>query len=111
MKVLVVRPHCFPPPHLETELEIMRGHLDRGDEVSFLSCNSELLACDGNPDHDLAGCMDCIGRRVNGVSLLTGVNSRAFFSLSRKHVDELRGLTRDFSTVDELRAYKIANFY
>src|SRR5215467_10513758 len=110
MKVLVVRPHSFWTPHFETELEIMRGHLDRGDEVSFLPCNSELLACDRNPDHDLARCMDCIARRVNGVSLLTGVNSRTFFSLSRKHVAELRGLKRDFSTVDELRAYKIENF-
>jgi Capsule polysaccharide biosynthesis protein len=111
MNVLVFGPYAIWTPHLETDLEIIQRHLDQGDEVNFLGCNSKLMACDPNPYHAFRQCATCIGRRRHGLSLLSDrINSRSFYNFSRVNKQELSTLQLAFSNLEELKAYKVDNF-
>src|SRR6266702_2903332 len=107
MKVLVFGPYAVLTPHLETDLEIIQRHLDQGDQVIFLACNSELLVCDVNVFHNLSRCIECIGRRSTGISFLSQrVKVSPIDNLSEANKRELSALKVKFSAIDELKAYK-----
>ncbi len=72
MKVFVFSTHAAWQPHLETELEIIQGHLDKGDAVYRFTCAGELPICDVNTEHTLAGCVQCRDMSSCGKSLLDG---------------------------------------
>lgn len=111
MNVMVFGPFAMNTPHFETELEIIQGHLDRGDEAIFLGCNSELLVCDANPRHDFKMCMECIGKRTAGLALLSPkIKAWSFLNLSSKDKKELNDLKVEFSDIDELSSYRIEQF-
>src|ERR1044071_7322375 len=111
MKVLVFGPYSINTPHFETDLEIVQNHLDRGDEVVFLGCNSELPACDNNPTHHFGKCMLCISKRTAGIGLLSSkIDVRSFFNLTALDREELSGLRTDFSDIEDLKSYRIENF-
>jgi hypothetical protein len=71
MKVLIVSPIQAVTPHFETELEIAQIHLDKNDEVIFMTCGGELPGCDLNIQADLKKCEVCRIKRRNGIKLLT----------------------------------------
>jgi hypothetical protein len=111
MKVLVFGPYAINTPHFETDLEIVQSHLDRGDEVTFLACNSEMPACDNNPNHYFERCLQCISKRVAGIGLLSSkIDVRSFFNLTERDRHELSGLRVDFSSIEDLKSYRIENF-
>jgi hypothetical protein len=111
MKILVFNPYAVLGARFEADLEIIQGHLDQGDEVVFLTCNSELLTCDVNRLHDFLICAQCIGRRVAGISLLSSkIKVQSFLKLSDKNREELGALKVEFSGIDELKSYRIENF-
>lgn len=66
MNILIVSPYTINTPHYETELEIAQKHLNAGDDVKFIFCQANLLACDVNRNHNIFICMQCIleGKRV-----------------------------------------------
>jgi hypothetical protein len=111
MKVLIFGPFAALTPHLETDLEIAQRHLDEGDEVMFLGCNSELMACEINSAHNFKSCIKCMSRRKRGISLLSqNIIFNSFYNLSETDKHELVRLKLNFSSVEELKDYKIDNF-
>ena len=74
MKVLV---HTSPAlwPMLEPELDIIQRHLDKGNDVTILYCDGDILACDANnPGQNQKKsrmiCRECISRRKNAFNWL-----------------------------------------
>ncbi|WP_411822935.1 hypothetical protein [Leptospira sp. 'Mane'] len=61
----------------------MKDHIDAGDEVFFIGCNSNLKICELNLAHDEETCRRCIGRRNQGLSFfedkITFVNLGSLF--------------------------------
>ncbi len=72
MKVAIIAPYATVAPHFEAELELGQLHLERGDEVAYLSCEGELANCDFNLERDPLRCDNCRGRRAHGFDLLSG---------------------------------------
>jgi hypothetical protein len=111
MNVAIFGPYAAVTPHFETDLEIIQRHLDQGDEVIFLGCNSEMMACEINYAHNFNACVKCIGRRNRGISLLSRrITVASFYNVSEADKRELCKLKLDFSSIEELRNYKIDNF-
>ena len=98
-------------PRFETDLELMQLHLDKGDTVSHLHCDNELLACDRNPDHDILTCAVCISRRKAGLELLSeGVISRSFMDLTSGNKAELAKLLGMLEEISDLGEFYVGNF-
>jgi hypothetical protein len=111
MKILVIAPYTINTPHYETELEIIQDHLDKGDEVVMLGCSAELATCDVNPWHEPGICLQCMGRRESGLGLLSRkVVQKSLIQLSEHDRAELNGLRKEFTDLDDLRAYTVENF-
>jgi len=70
-KILVYYPYAKSEIHFETALELIQVHQDQGDEVHFIGCNADLIACDVNMEHDISECWKCISRRKRGLQLLS----------------------------------------
>lgn len=63
--------------HFNTEvfgpyLETIQEHINKGDEVYFINCNSDLSSCQTNPNHNLLHCNACINFRKNGLACING---------------------------------------
>jgi len=110
-RVLVVVPWARYTPHFETDLELAQIHIDRGDEVEIMGCDAELPACDRNPEHDLARCSLCIGRRRFGTGLLSKqVRTRPIVELTECDRRELAAVPGDFTDAESLRRYEVDGF-
>lgn len=72
MNIFLYSTHLFYTPHIETELELMQLHLNKGDNVFRFICNGELSICDMNQKHDLLVCLKCQSVRKCGEKLLEG---------------------------------------
>lgn len=93
--------------HFVSELDYAERHIAQGDEVFFTVCDADLSICECNGPHELAYCADCIGRRQDGISLLSKP-VRQLPLLSSEPIPQL--IPKNLSTVDELKALKIENF-
>jgi hypothetical protein len=97
--------------HFGTDLEIIQNHLDAGDEVEAIACNSTLAICDTNPSHSLLGCLSCIGKRRAGFHLLSGrFRQRDISSLGTSDRAKLETLRYDFSSLNDLKNYTFYGF-
>ena len=104
MKIVIVAPYRTVAPHFEAELEIAQQHVDRGDEVLFLSCTGQLVNCDFNIDRDESVCVNCRGRRSHGMDLLSeSCDSFDLRSYSGVSIPE-------FQTLQSLIDWRIENF-
>lgn len=112
MKVVVFSTHIIWPQHYETELEIMQNHLNQGDEVVQLVCNSSYGICDSNLEHSLFKCMYCTSRRKKGVSLLEGkVRTREVLDyVDQTEWAEASKVRHSFDSLDHLQEYHIGNY-
>jgi hypothetical protein len=91
MNILVFAPYAINTPHFETELEIIQNHLDSGDRITLLACNGNLLTCDVNLSHNIAVCLKCIGRRLDGVKKLSNnIEIKPIYLLKEKDKSEIR---------------------
>ena len=70
-KILVYAPLAYSTPHFETDLEIAQRHLDLGDDVELVLCDAELSSCQLNPKHELARCVQCVSRSLQGAGQLS----------------------------------------
>ena len=108
MRVLVFTAQTNWRPHYETDLELIQRHLDEGDEIVHLHCDADLLACDDNPNHDMAKCRNCIEIRKTGISLLSRrIPSISFLNLSQTNKQELASVQKTFATIAELKNFSI----
>lgn len=93
-------------PHFETELEIAQNLLDEGHEVYFLKCNSELLTCKINPNHDLIKCLLCQSKINKGFQSI---------NIPKKNILELPKYNKNnynipkYSNIDELKNIEYKN--
>ena len=98
MKVLFTGLYPMWHYHYVTELEIMEKHLDAGDEVTLLTCDAFLRACEANPKHELYHCLRCMGIRQHGMGLLSRkvktlpLGKRYVHPEIPSHLDSLEGL-------------------
>ncbi|MHC4252548.1 MAG: capsular polysaccharide export protein, LipB/KpsS family [Planctomycetota bacterium] len=111
MNVLVFAPYAYFGHHFETDLEIIQRHLDQGDKVAMLVCNSRLVVCDPNSSHDFHRCWKCVSRRLQGTSLLSSrVTIRSFCMLTDRDCEELRSLKTRFTDIDDLKRLRVGGF-
>ncbi|MBU6325507.1 MAG: hypothetical protein KJS92_08460, partial [Bacteroidetes bacterium] len=112
MKVVVFSTHIIWPQHYETELEIMQNHLNQGDELVQLVCNSSYGICDSNLEHSMFKCMYCTSRRKKGVSLLEGkVRTREVLDyVNDSERAEAAAVRHSFDSLDHLQEYHIGNY-
>lgn len=70
MKVVIYSPSILPDRHFGTDLEIAKTHLDKGDEVHFIVCDTSMKYCEQNPVHELNTCILCVAKRKYGLNLI-----------------------------------------
>jgi hypothetical protein len=103
-------PH-FWSPHLEVDLEIIKGHVDAGDRVRVFVCNRELASCYSNLLHGADVCTYCVNRRRNGFELLglySDVETQSYVNLTdrdAKILESFCGVAPD--TIDELQRIQL----
>jgi hypothetical protein len=105
-------PHYWTP-HLEADLELMRKHVDAGDEVVAYICSGELLTCYANMTHMEELCNRCVNKRRNAFDV-TGlgdkVQLRSFVNLKASDKEVLaryRGVKVE--TIEQLVDIKLEN--
>lgn len=110
-KVLFYSTYHFNTESYGPYLELMQLHLNKGDEVHFLSCNSELSSCQVNPNHTLLKCLTCINIRKNGTKCLNGDVKEVTLSDFHQQVKiDPSSLPTTFNSTEELKKYYYKNF-
>src|SRR5258708_19770929 len=71
MNVTIYAPYGWWSPHFETELELAERHLEKSDEVTFITCDAALHFCEVNPEHAYEQCRLCYGRAREGLKHLS----------------------------------------
>ena len=104
MKVLFYSNYHFNTETFGPYLEMMQTHLNAGDEVTFLTCNSELSSCQINPFHSKLVCQTCISTRKNGIACLNGKVKEISISaiLKENEIDAHLDLI-NYSTIEDFR--------
>lgn len=111
MNVVVFSPYARWTPHLETDLEIIQRHVDQGDRVTLLGCDSEMPTCDANPQHAKKLCRQCTGRRLAGLALLSSrISVEPFHRLTDQDRRAWGALPARFANVEELKACHVGSF-
>lgn len=111
MKAIFFNSHNTWVTHTETELELMQRHLDEGDEVVQLICDSDLPSCDVNHVHHIPDCLTCIGRREDGFRLLEGDVKRLHWrEYIPKDNSPLKDVPTSFKDIYDLQAYYFDGF-
>ncbi|HSI83344.1 MAG: hypothetical protein ACAI35_14330 [Candidatus Methylacidiphilales bacterium] len=72
MKVLFTALYPMWTFHYTTEMEILQGHLNNGDDVTLVQCRASLKNCEPNPKHLLYHCARCIGIQQDATAMLEG---------------------------------------
>ncbi len=68
MKILIYSPSILPDRHFGTDLEIAQKHIDAGDDVHFIVCETSMKYCEQNPYHKDNICFSCVQKRIHGIS-------------------------------------------
>jgi len=112
MQILIVGPYSLWTPHVETDMELAEEHLLAGDAVTLISCEADMELCDLDGAHRVRSCVRCIGRRNAGVNALSGEVTVVRFPTLLTADDRvaLAALRTDFSSIEELRAYRFGAF-
>ena len=105
MNVTIYAPFAIWPYHFETDLEIARNHIEKGDTVTILQCQSNLGICEPNKDHEWERCLWCKSRYKQGIKWLGAGNviSRKFYNLTneqRSKVNEL--VNANYKSVEDV---------
>ncbi|HEY9688088.1 MAG TPA: hypothetical protein V6C52_14025 [Coleofasciculaceae cyanobacterium] len=87
------------------ELDLIRAHLDEGDEVYVLRCQGELESCHTNTHHFKHKCYQCRQRFNKGIAL-TGLEDSYLLDLTLEGVDYSR-LPQHFSSLEALADFSI----
>jgi Capsule polysaccharide biosynthesis protein len=97
-------PLYLASPHLETDLELIANHMEKGDEIKVIKCRGELFTCFDNNDHYKSECVLCNSKVKEGLKLIN-FPMENIINLPKKkpNFDNLR---QDFANVRELMDYK-----
>ena len=112
-KILFFSPYAIWPFHFENDLEIIKQHIDQGDEVTFLTCDGDLSSCEPNSNHNLSTCQSCIQRRNKGFQLLEISNKVKFLNfvnLSNSDRQTIKNFPKYFKNLRTLKLLTLENF-
>lgn len=114
MKVTFYAPYAAWSPHFETDLEFMELHLERGDDVTMITCDAALNYCEANQERQFSTCARCIGRAQAGLKRLSRpVKVLKLSELMLEAKTSLRALwqlPRTFESADQLSQLKVGWF-
>ncbi|MCS6809511.1 MAG: hypothetical protein NZ661_11965 [Candidatus Kapabacteria bacterium] len=110
--VAIFTTHPLFQRHFATDLELIQNHVDKGDLVTVLYCDSSLLACDINTYHEPGQCYLCQKTRSIGFSLLQGaIHIQPYLRLTEANKAELATLqTITFASLHELQTFMVDNY-
>lgn len=103
MKVILYDPFILWYHHFATSLEIANEHINKGDDVHFLVCNSDLGYCETNPENKNDKCISCIKLRNSGFEAIN-INQKNIHYLN---LNEFKRDIKipDFKNITELKNY------
>ena len=108
MKIATFNSHNLWASHYETELEIIEGHLLKGDEVIQFYCDAQLPNCDNNPFFVPSVCNQCIDFRKQGYKLLSGnLKKNKLPTLTNTEKEIISKLPKQFNTLSEIQALEL----
>ncbi len=106
MKIAIVAPYARVRPHFETDLELAQRHLSAGDQVTVVTCDGGLAACDANPQHTATDCLKCTGRRDAGLKMLSGDFQQIQLFKPEEADTAADENWPDFTDIDQLKAFQ-----
>ncbi|OGT54533.1 MAG: hypothetical protein A3E01_08930 [Gammaproteobacteria bacterium RIFCSPHIGHO2_12_FULL_63_22] len=103
-------PFALWSPHFETDLELVKNHVDAGGSAIVLSCNGQLLTCEPNPEHRRLACLTCQSRFRSGMRWLKdpAILHETFYELTEDEalqVEQLR--QRKWRDLEEVRNFRL----
>jgi hypothetical protein len=105
MNILIYDPFILWYQHFATNLEIAWEHINKGDNVHFLICESSLSFCESNPEHSLEICTQCHLTRNRGFDKIN-LPAENIHKLSI--MDYQSNITLpEFKTIKELKDFEI----
>ena len=111
MKIASFNSHNLWASHYETELEIIEGHLIKGDEVIQFYCDAQLPNCDDNPFFVPSVCNQCIDFRKQGYKLLSGnIKKNKLPTLTDSEKEIISNLPKQFNSLSEIQALELDGF-
>ncbi|MCX6295890.1 MAG: hypothetical protein NTX97_07460 [Bacteroidetes bacterium] len=111
MKIFVFSTHALWQPHLETELEIIQNHLNKGDTVYRFVCDGTLPVCDVNINHALSVCLKCKEMSLCGKSLLEGsIIDLPLINVDSSVKNKIDSFTFKYNSIQELKNIYADNF-
>ncbi len=111
MNIVIFNSHTLLASHYETELELLYNHLEKGDRVVQLICDSDLPACDINPFYQPEACERCISKRKNGYASLPKIPIiRSFFNLTEDDKIRIKQTPKNFESISELKKLKVDEY-
>ena len=97
-------------PRLETELEIADLHINKGYDITLLSCMGELLTCPDNPKHRKLKCLSCTSRLKSGHKWLGTDRSslKSMYNVSNEDINTIYELmSKPINCWDDLRFIEV----
>jgi hypothetical protein len=114
MKVTFYAPYAAWSPHFETDLELMELHLERGDDVTAITCDAALRYCEANQERQFSTCARCIGRAREGFKRLSRpikvLKLSELILQAKTPLKALRQLPLTFESTDKLSQLRVGRF-
>jgi hypothetical protein len=103
MKILIYTPSVIVDRHFGTDLEIAKKHIDQGDDVHFLYCDTSMSFCEQNYQHQHYLCLFCTNRFHNYMNILNIPKENIHKISLEKYInyDDLP----DFNSIEEMKDY------
>jgi hypothetical protein len=117
-KVVVCSTHVFWSSHCERDLELIQQHIDAGDEVTRLVCQTEFDRCDNhlalgpNPTESevQTRCVGCIDKLKRSQKLIEGPHRNVRYADLPQWERFVAPAFGPFKTVEELQAFEWNGF-
>lgn len=114
MNVAIFAPYATVNSSFGTDLELAQEHLNASDDVTFITCESELRICDRNPNGSRLKCIECVQMQRKGLASLENTQKLTIAKLKEipKKGDwsNFDGETPIFGSIQELKAFSIDSF-
>ena len=92
-------------PHYETELELMKEHIIKGDKVYVLHCKGELKSCFANFKDYKSICYSCQRRFKNGIKFMNNKVKIINYPLENNKFYNV--IPDVFENIEQLKLFKI----
>ncbi|MFC1684809.1 hypothetical protein ACFL0R_04975 [Pseudomonadota bacterium] len=105
--VLIYAPFANWCPHFETDLELAALALERGDNVTFFTCDGSLPTCEPNYEHSFLRCAMCKSRAAKGLEWLKSKQKKltvSTYNLNARELSTIKGIVNQpFNSIAEIK--------